>query len=294
MNEAWAAAEDFELSLGDPFEEQTPFSFATTVARDDREEFPEEGLQAVRAWGFHRWFVPVSLGGKLGSYEELLAVVRCVTRRDLSLAIAHGTALLSSNPVWMWGSEQQRRTLAELVLSGAFGSFGVSEAAHGSDLLGCELRAERQTDGLVVTGEKWPIGNATRGRFVTLFARTSPSGGPRGFSLLIAAWVYTLVQGYLTIRRGQVQLHRIWMIRNYGLTFAAVLLRLFLAIGLALQTPFPELGFDEIYPSAVWASVLLCVLVPEYLIVQRTLAPLAAQRRLASRPAESTAPAGHS
>ena len=115
-----------------------------------------------------------------------------------------------------------------------------------------------------------------------------------GFSLLIAAWVYTLVQGYLTIRRGQVRLHRIWMIRNYGLTFAAVLLRLFLAIGLALQTPFPELGFDEIYPSAVWASVLLCVLVPEYLIVQRTLAPLAAQRRLASRPAESTAPAGHS
>jgi hypothetical protein len=40
--------------------------------------------------------------------------------------------------------------------------------------------------------------------------------------------------------------------------------------------------------------VLLCVLVPEYFIVQRTLAPLATRRRLASRPAESTAPAGHS
>ncbi|MGW1551114.1 DUF2306 domain-containing protein [Streptomyces sp. NPDC002346] len=113
-----------------------------------------------------------------------------------------------------------------------------------------------------------------------------------GFSLLIAAWAYTVVQGYRTIRRGQVQLHRIWMIRNYSLTFAAVLLRAFLGLGLALQGPFPNLTFDNIYTSSVWASVLICVIVPEYFIVQRTLAPLAARRgRRADGPSSSGSPA---
>ncbi|MFM1727217.1 DUF2306 domain-containing protein [Prescottella soli] len=99
-----------------------------------------------------------------------------------------------------------------------------------------------------------------------------------GFTLLIAAWTYTLVQGYRTIRRGQVQLHRIWMIRNYSLTFAAVLLRAFLGLGLALQRSFPGLTFAEIYSSSVWASVLICVIVPEYFILQRSPAPRAAPR----------------
>lgn len=100
-----------------------------------------------------------------------------------------------------------------------------------------------------------------------------------GFALLIAAWAYTLVQGYRTIRRGQVQLHRIWMIRNYSLTFAAVLLRAFLGLGLALHEPFPQLTFTDIYTSSVWASIVVCVLVPEYFIIQKTLAPLAGRVR---------------
>src|SRR4051812_31170542 len=56
----------------------------------------------------------------------------------------------------------------------------------------------------------------------------TPSGFPLqvAFSVLIVAWLYTGYQGYRTIRRGDVRAHRIWMIRNYTLTFAAVTLRL--------------------------------------------------------------------
>jgi hypothetical protein len=35
-----------------------------------------------------------------------------------------------------------------------------------------------------ISGEKWLINNATRGRAISLFARTDPKGGPRGFSFL--------------------------------------------------------------------------------------------------------------
>nr|WP_083977038.1 DUF2306 domain-containing protein [Herbidospora sakaeratensis] len=86
------------------------------------------------------------------------------------------------------------------------------------------------------------------------------------FFILVAAWLYTVAMAYRCIRRGEARLHRIWMIRNYALTFAAVTLRVYLLLGLQLS---PSLGFEAIYTSAVWASILGNVLVAEYIVVQR-------------------------
>ncbi|MBU3865742.1 DUF2306 domain-containing protein [Streptomyces sp. 4503] len=97
------------------------------------------------------------------------------------------------------------------------------------------------------------------------------------FYILVVAWLYTLFMAYRSIRRGQVQLHRIWMIRNYVLTFAAVTLRIYLLIGLLLKKAFfDSMDFDQLYTTAGWASILGNVLVVEYFIIQRTLAPRAA------------------
>jgi alkylation response protein AidB-like acyl-CoA dehydrogenase len=185
MNSAHDPARELERALGDPFDDRNLTSFAGAVVADDREEFPQAATDALHRLGFHHWLVPRRWGGKLGSYEQLFALVQCVARRDLSVDIAHGTALLAANPIWLWGSAQQRGRVAELILGGAFGSFGMSEATHGSDLLAGELRADRSDGGWRLHGEKWPIGNATRGRFVTLFARTAAAGGPRGFTLFL-------------------------------------------------------------------------------------------------------------
>ncbi|MFD9941165.1 DUF2306 domain-containing protein [Nonomuraea sp. NPDC059023] len=117
-----------------------------------------------------------------------------------------------------------------------------------------------------------------------LFAATFSLGGLSvqiAFYLLVAGWLYTLAKAYLSIRRGQVQLHRIWLIRNYALTFAAVSLRVYLLTGLMLkQSVATAVPFEEIYNLSVWASILVNVAVAEYFIIQRTLAPLARRRRL--------------
>ncbi|GII96776.1 DUF2306 domain-containing protein [Sinosporangium siamense] len=115
------------------------------------------------------------------------------------------------------------------------------------------------------------------------------------FYILTVAWLYTLAKAYRCIRRGEVQLHRIWMIRNYALTFAAVTLRVYLIAGLQLKQVIPSLEFDQIYTAAGWASILGNVLVAEYFIVQRTLAPLARRRqRQESTPATTPVPAAQS
>ena len=47
------------------------------------------------------------------------------------------------------------------------------------------VTAEPTNPGYRLTGEKWVISNATRSDMLTLFVRTLPQGGSRGFSLLL-------------------------------------------------------------------------------------------------------------
>ncbi|MDH2427473.1 DUF2306 domain-containing protein [Sphaerisporangium sp. TRM90804] len=105
------------------------------------------------------------------------------------------------------------------------------------------------------------------------------------FSILVAAWLYTLAMAYRSIRRGEAQVHRIWMIRNYALTFAAVTLRVYLIAGLQL---LPSVEFEAIYTTAVWASILGNVLVAEYFIVQCTRAPSARRQQRRDSPLVTT------
>ncbi len=121
------------------------------------------------------------------------------------------------------------------------------------------------------------------GSIAALFAATYSVSGfsvQVAFYILTAAWLYTLYQAYTAIRRREVQLHRVWMVRNYALTFAAVSLRIYLMTGLALQERFfPSLTFDDVYHASAWASFVVNVLVAEYLIVQRTPKPLARRQK---------------
>ncbi|SDG98049.1 Uncharacterized membrane protein [Sinosporangium album] len=91
------------------------------------------------------------------------------------------------------------------------------------------------------------------------------------FYLITALWLYTLAQAFLNIRRGEITMHRIWMIRNYALTFTAVTLRVYLITGLQLFPLTPELTFKDIYTASGWASLIGNVIVAEYFIIQRIL-----------------------
>ncbi|KYG80750.1 DUF2306 domain-containing protein [Roseivirga echinicomitans] len=71
-----------------------------------------------------------------------------------------------------------------------------------------------------------------------------------GFLGLACAWLYTTVQGYRTIRKGEVSLHEKWMIRSYAVTFAAVTLRIWL--------PMFQVGFGMDFISAYVIIAWLC------------------------------------
>jgi uncharacterized membrane protein len=82
-----------------------------------------------------------------------------------------------------------------------------------------------------------------------------------GFILLAMLWLTTGALAYLKIRRGDVESHRQWMIRNYALTLAAVTLRLWLPTFLALDYPF-----IEAYATIAWLSWVPNMLIAELIV----------------------------
>jgi alkylation response protein AidB-like acyl-CoA dehydrogenase len=182
---AYRAAAALEALLGDPADADNPFSFASSLAADERETPPARAADALHAWGVFEHLVPQSLGGRWGSIEELLALLRVVARRDLTVAFGIGPNLLGALPVWIAGSPEQKSRVAELLRRGDGLALANTERSHGTDLLANETRATACDAGYRLTGEKWLISNAARCGAWTVFARTGGTTGPRGLSLFL-------------------------------------------------------------------------------------------------------------
>jgi uncharacterized membrane protein len=88
-----------------------------------------------------------------------------------------------------------------------------------------------------------------------------------GFGLLACAWLFTTVRGFLRIRAGDDIDHRAWMIRSYSLTFAAVTLRIYLPLALAVGAPF-----SIAYPAIAWLCWLPNLIVAERAFVHQSRA----------------------
>jgi uncharacterized membrane protein len=95
--------------------------------------------------------------------------------------------------------------------------------------------------------------------------------GTAGFGLLAVLWVAFAATAFRAIRRRDVATHQRWMIRAFALTYAAVTLRLWLFVLMAIQTGLagvdPQTAFERAYlivPFLAW--------VPNLLIAERYLA----------------------
>ena len=106
------AAGELERALGDPLDPLARVSLGALLEADEREEPPAAAFAVLREWGFHAHLVPEECGGRLASFDELLALVRVISRRDLVLTAGLGSSLLASIPVWIRGGTGQRRWLA--------------------------------------------------------------------------------------------------------------------------------------------------------------------------------------
>lgn len=174
-----------ETALADAAGTDGPFAPAALAELDELEAFPVQACHALDELGLAEHYVPARLGGKLVDHLGSSLMVRAVARRDLTVAIAHAKTFLGAVSVWVAGSESQRTWLAGEIRAGRLVAWGLSERDHGSDLFAGELAATCHDGSWRLDGEKWLINNATRAELACILARTSPRGGPLGFSLFL-------------------------------------------------------------------------------------------------------------
>ncbi|KQM82799.1 acyl-CoA dehydrogenase family protein [Agromyces sp. Leaf222] len=173
----------FEAFLGEPDEPGAVITTDRSIELDEASEFPGDAVDAVDGWGLQRAYVPESHGGGLGDVFVPMMMIRRLAGRDLTVAVAHGKTFLGAVGAWIAGG-RIAGDMAELVLAGDPVSWGLTEPGRGSDLSNTATAAPIGGD-IRITGAKWPINNATRGRAMTVLARSSEQPGPRALSLVL-------------------------------------------------------------------------------------------------------------
>jgi long-chain-acyl-CoA dehydrogenase len=81
--------------------------------------------------------------------------------------------------------EQKRRWLPGLAAGELIGAIAMSEPGTGSDLQGVKATAVRDGDEWVINGQKTFITSGIHSDLVIVVARTDPSAGAKGFSLIV-------------------------------------------------------------------------------------------------------------
>ena len=154
----------------------------------DREaRFPQEIFDKAFELGIVNMNIPDAYGGVGATVFE-----ECLVAEELGYGCTGVSTSISTNnlaalPIILAGTEEQKAYwLGERLMDQRqFVSYGVTEAAAGSNVVGIESRAEKKNGKYIINGSKTFITNASHAHFFTIFAKTDPGAGHKGMSCFI-------------------------------------------------------------------------------------------------------------
>lgn len=177
--------DDLDVLFGDP-REPGPFDHAAIVADDEARAVSDVASALLDEWDAAADAVPVALGGRWDSTEELVRRWRPVFRRDPALGLARGLSTFGAAlPVWIAGDDLQRAEVATRLLQGerlAAAPPAFLEDGQGGDA-GCT--ADLYGDRWLVRGVQRFVDDADRAESMLIVARTAAERGPASRSLLL-------------------------------------------------------------------------------------------------------------
>ena len=148
--------------------------------------YPREVWTKAGAAGLLCATMPEEYGGAGGSFAH-----EAVIDRQFSLAgfDAFGAPLHSgivAPYILRYGTEEQKKRWLPKLASGEFvGAIAMSEPGTGSDLQGVRTTAVRDGNHYVVNGSKTYITNGQSADLIVVVAKTDPTQGSRGISLIL-------------------------------------------------------------------------------------------------------------
>ncbi|MFD3562988.1 acyl-CoA dehydrogenase family protein [Streptomyces sp. NPDC058686] len=138
----------------------------------ERAEFPHELVPKLAQLGIAGFQIP-GYGSPGMSNVTAGVVIMELARGDLSMSTFMGVhSALAMMSIALLGSEEQKeRFLPQMAGLEKIGAFGLTEPAHGTDVVKLESTARRDGDSYVLNGHKRWIGNATFADYTIIWAR---------------------------------------------------------------------------------------------------------------------------
>ena len=149
---------------------------AAAIDRD--EAYPWDIVKALGQAGFLGMTMPESLGGQGRSFLDAVLVVEEMAKScTVTARIVVETNMGAISTVMAYGTEEQKKLAAALVLSGDKPAICITEPEAGSDALAMTTRADQRGDTYIVNGKKHWITGAGVSRLHLIFARVFDERG---------------------------------------------------------------------------------------------------------------------
>ncbi len=143
--------------------------------------FPRELYREAAEAGILGVSFPEEYGGGGGDVlHSVITIEALLTGGSTGVMVGLGSLGIALPPVFILGSEEQKRRFVPAVLAGEkIAALAITEPGTGSDVAGIRTRAVRDGDHYVLSGSKLFITSGVRADLVTVLARTGddPHGG---------------------------------------------------------------------------------------------------------------------
>jgi alkylation response protein AidB-like acyl-CoA dehydrogenase len=145
-----------------------------------------EFWREVGGAGFLGVMVPEAYGGPGADFRHELVLLDVVARHNVEgFALGLHNVIVTPYIILHGTEEQKHRWLPKLVSGERVCAIAMSEPGAGSDLQSIRTTALRDGDGYRINGSKTFISNGQIADFIVVVAKTDPSQGGRGVSLMI-------------------------------------------------------------------------------------------------------------
>lgn len=145
---------------------------------DQSREYPWDVVEALKAERFMGMTIPPEYGGEGRSFLDTVLVIEEIARScTVSARIVVEANMGAISTVMAYGTEEQKKRAADLVLGGDKPAICITEPDAGSDASGMTTRADKRGNRYVLNGRKHWITGAGISRLHLIFARVFDESG---------------------------------------------------------------------------------------------------------------------